>query len=77
MTTVADILKDHVPLPDYTYPVKFTYRRQCDKCEMLVDCDVTVFSPGKVLYAGMCGHLWNISGESLEKWLDSNKKFTQ
>lgn len=62
----------------YTYPIRFTYKRLCDICEILVECKTTIFEPGKVLYRGACGHSWDIHGKPLNisRWLDDNKKFT-
>ena len=64
-------------MTEYHYPIRFSYKRLCDRCKVLVDCDATVFEPGKILYVGHCGHMWDINGDPLEipKWLNSDKKF--
>jgi len=57
------------------YPIRFTYKRLCDRCKILLDCDATIFEPGRILYRGSCGHMWDINGKPFTGWLSDDSKF--
>ena len=59
------------------FPIKFSYQRLCDQCRKNVNCDATVFEPGKILHTGDCGHCWDINGDPLviKRWLNDKRKF--